>query len=402
MKKNVVIGIVVLIAAVALFFGLNFLKGKNIFSKERVYYAHYEKVEGLEQADEVTIRGFKVGDVTDVRFTSDAAEKLLVSFTIDGNYKIPKGTVAKIVTTDLMGSRSLELKFPKEITGYTVSGDTLEGNLAKGLKEEVSAQVLPIKAKAEELMGSLDTLLNAAKVIFDSQSQKNLKSSIQRMNATFRNLESTTSSLNEIVTTEEKSIKGILENFAIISKNLAENKGNITRILTNFSNISDTIAQANFSKTLLEFQHALQELTTTTNKINSGEGTVGAMLNDKDLYNRLESATANMDRLLTDIRLNPKKYVNFSLLKTGRTVYYDSEAKKAKSEAKNYRIQVLYSSSPVAIDNPVFKNRNDIIETELKEGRYRYTIGYTPDYKALEKILKDVRKDFPDAYIIED
>lgn len=404
MKKNIITGIVVVVALVLFFFGLNFLKGTNIFDRKNVFHAIYTHVDGLKDASKVTIRGLKVGEVQDVAFTSDRADLLMVSFSVTKDYKIPKGTVAQIVSTDIMGSRSLELRLPSEATqGYLHSGDTLAGGMSKGLKEEVSAQVRPLKAKAQELMLSMDSILNAAQAVLGKDSQQNLIASIENMSKTFKNLESATSSFNQIVTTEKQSIKSIFENLASISKNLDQNKDRINAILQNISSFTDTLAQADFAGTLLEAQQAIGQFTMMIHKIEAGEGTVGALLNDKQLYNNLEAAATSMERLMTDLRMNPKKYVQFSLLNTGRTVYYEGKAPQNRAVAPTiYRIQLYHSSTPVALSNPIFKGREDIVETQNTKGDYLYTIGYTADYEQLQKILKKLRGEFPDAFIIED
>lgn len=402
MKKNIIIGFTVLASLTALFLGINFLKGKQIFNKERIFYALYNKVDGLSKSDKVTIKGFKVGHISEVKFTDENATKLLVAFTVDGNYNIPKNTVAQIVTTDIMGSRSLELEFPEVAEKYAHSGDTLRGTLSLGLKEEVSAQVLPIKAKAEELMSSLDTLLIAAHTVLGSNSQRNLIASIENMSKTFSHLEKATGNLENIMGSEKGTMIGILRNFESITQNLKQNEDKISNILTNFSSLTDTLIQADVSGTLLEAQNALQEFTSIMKSVNKGEGSAGAFLTDRGLYNQMENAATNLNRLMSDIRLNPKKYVSFSLLKTGKTIYQGIDGKSLKDNDIFYKIQIFYMSEPVSMESAIFKGRTDITETKVGRNRYRYTIGHTNDYKKLNKLLKKIRKDFPDAYIIED
>lgn len=401
-KKNIITGTVVIIALVLLFLGFNFLNSNNLFLKGNTYCALYDKVDGLEKSSIVMIRGYKVGTVVDVHFKDETARQLVVVFTVDDDYKIPKNTVARIVNKDIMGSRSLALVFPEKVKGYINPGDTLVSALSKGLKEEVSAQVLPLKAKVEEIMTSMDTLLTSAKTVLGQGSQRNLVSSIESMRKTFKNLERTTGSLDNIISSEKNTLKNILQDFSGIAENLNNNKDNVNAILSNISSLTDTLAGAGFANTLLEMQNAMKKLSGMVAKIDDGEGSIGALLHDDGLYDKLESAASNMDRLLTDVRLNPKKYVSFSLLKTGRTIYYDTEAKQDSQSLTNYRIQILSTTVPITMDNPVFKNYSNVTKQEVKEGEYRYTIGYTTDYDKLNKLLRKVRKYFPDAYIIED
>ncbi len=314
MKKNIITGSIVVVALVLLFFGFNYLKGRNLFEGTNVFYATYPNVDGLKNASKVTIRGMKVGEVQDIAFTSEKADLLVVAFSIPNDYKLPKGTTAQIVSTDIMGSRSLELHFPTQINGeYLVSGDTLKGKISKGLKEEVTAQVLPLKEKVEKLMTSLDSILG-------KKSQQNLVSAIENMDKSFKNIAQITQGLSKVVSTEQQDMQQILRNFASISKNLEQNNDKIQQILSNVASLSDTLTRANLGQTLLEGQKAIQQLGGVLSKVEKGEGSLGALLNDKQLYANLEATTASMERLLTDVRLNPKKYVRFSLISHGRKI----------------------------------------------------------------------------------
>ncbi|MBS9767617.1 MAG: MCE family protein [Flavobacteriaceae bacterium] len=389
MKKNIITGSIVVVALVLLFFGFNFLKGRNLFEGTNVFYATYPNVDGLKNASKVTIRGMKVGEVQDIAFTSDKADLLVVAFVIADDYKIPKGTTAQIIATDIMGSRSLELHFPSQTNGeYLVSGDTLKGKISQGLKEQVTAQVLPLKEKVEKLMTSLDLILG-------KKSQQNLVSAIENMDKSFKNIAQITHGLSNVVSTEQQNMQQILQNFASISKNLEQNNDKIQQILSNVASLSDTLTRANLGQTLLEGQKAVQQLSGVLSKVQKGEGSLGALLNDKQLYRNLEATTASMERLLTDVRLNPKKYVRFSLISTGGK-------SKSSENQKIYRIQIYRSAIPVELTNPIFKGNTDIVEMQSDKGDYLYTIGYTADYDKLEKILKKLRKDFPNAYIMED
>ncbi len=400
-NKKRITGIVVVVALILLFFGFNFLKGRNILDSTNTYYALYSQIDGLKKASKVTIRGMKVGEVQEIAFTNEKAEALVVAFSVSGDYKLPKNTLAQIVTTDIMGSRSLELRLPSgNAQAFLQNGDTLSSGISKGLKEELNAQILPFKNKVTELMSSMDSILIAAQTILGKNSQQDLISSIRSMKNTFSNLENATGKLNKVVSNEEQSMESILHNFASISENLEKNNDKITTILGNVSSFTDTLTRADFAGTLIEAQQAIKKFTLMVNKMESGEGTVGALLNDKQLYDNLEGATASMERLLTDFRMNPKKYVNFSLLKTGRTVYYNGENPNAKSAM--YRIQLLHTATPIDLQNPIFKGRTNIVQIQNKKGEYLYTVGHSEHYKKLQKTLKKLRKDFPEAYIIED
>lgn len=399
-KRNILIGLVLVFTIITFFLGFNFLKGEDLFSSKTKLYATYENIDGLEKSDLVTIKGFKIGNVTEIYFSDVRASKLIVEFEVDRNYEIPRNTIAQINTTDLMGDRSLNL-----ILGegeMAKEGDTLRSALTEGLKEQVSQQVLPLKIKAESLIGSMDSLVVSFQTILNSESQGNLISSIQNIKKTLSNLERASGGLDHLITAEKSKISDILTNLAELSHLLKNNSSNMDNILTNFSSLSDSLAQTDLKATLNQAQQATEDLAQMLDKVNKGEGTIGSLLNDDELYTHFAQAAENLERLVADLKQNPKRYVRFSVLNTGRNVYYDSEALEASKKSLYYRVFVYHASQPVSLDNEIFKGRTDIDEQKQDDGTYLYTIGHTTDFKQLSKELKKIKKDFPKAYILEE
>ncbi len=399
-RRNILIGLVLVFTIITFFLGFNFLKGEDLFSSKIKLYATYENIDGLEKSDLVTIKGFKIGNVTEIYFSDVRASKLIVEFEVDRSYEIPRNTIAQINTTDLMGDRSLNL-----ILGegeMAKEGDTLRSALTEGLKEQVSQQVLPLKIKAESLIGSMDSLVVSFQTILNSESQGNLISSIQNIKKTLSNLERASGGLDHLITAEKSKISDILTNLAELSHLLKNNSSNMDNILTNFSSLSDSLAQTDLKATLNQAQQATEDLAQMLDKVNKGEGTIGSLLNDDELYTHFAQAAENLERLVADLKQNPKRYVRFSVLNTGRNVYYDSEALEASKKSLYYRVFVYHASQPVSLDNEIFKGRTDIDEQKQDDGTYLYTIGHTTDFKQLSKELKKIKKDFPKAYILEE
>jgi len=180
-------------------------------------------------------------------------------------------------------------------------------------KEEVSKQFEPLKDKAEELMLSIDTMLTGLNHLFDKSNTANISKSVESIANSFENLESTTATLDTLMTSQKKRIEGILYNTESITRNLVENQERFNNIMSNFSALSDSLAKSNFKATVESANDALQEIGSIVKRINNGEGSIGLLVNDDSLYIELEKSSRDLNLLLEDIKSNPKKYLKFSV-----------------------------------------------------------------------------------------
>jgi len=307
MKKNsvVIIGLIVVVTLTLFFYGIYFLKGKNLLSKDLIIYARYQKVNGLYGSDAIMINGFKVGQVTDVHFAPDNSGDLIVEMLIQADIDIPKNSIAKISSLDLMGTKGVDIIFDKENTKICESGDTLLPALETTIKDEIEVHVLPIKEKAIALISSLDSVISVLQIVFDQEMQQNIKYSVSGINGTIANLERTSSELDALVKGE---------------------KNNISKVISNFSEFSDTLKNVNITQTVADANKAIADINGIVAKINEGDGTINQLLTNDTLYNNIEKATYNLDLLIKDINENPKSYVHFSLIDLGKK----KEKKKKK------------------------------------------------------------------------
>ncbi|RUT80008.1 MlaD family protein [Ancylomarina longa] len=401
-SKDAIIGLVVVGTVVILIWGVNFLKGFNMLSSEQIFYARYERVDGLKNSSPVTLRGFKIGQIRSIKFNTALANQLIVEFSISDEYKLPSNTIARIVSSDIMGTKEIKL-----IAGSSKqmlqSGDTIKGNIEGDLKEQVSMQMLPLKRKAEKLMASVDSALSVIQYVFNEKTRENLSQSFSSINTTIKSLEHTSGTLDTIVTGQKSHMENIIANVDSITGNLKDNNKNITKILTNFSTISDSLSGAEIAQTIIQAKQTLQNANQILDKINAGEGSIGMLINNDTLYMNLEAASNNLTNLLIDLKNNPKKYMHFSLFDTGKTVYLKAEKNKKKQNKDKkvfYRIQIMSSLSQVSVDDPAFKQYRNIEEIYFN-GRYKYTIDETQNYKEIIRKLKKAKADFPDAFIIK-
>ena len=299
MNKELKIGFIAILAIIVLFLGINYLKGLSVLNPSRDFYAKYEKIGGLQVGSAVYLHGYQVGRVSFVDLLPNESQKILVQINIEKDFNIPVNSVCKIVNQDLMGSKSVNLILGND-TAFAKEGDTLISGLEGSLQDEVSAQILPLKIKAEELIGSIDSVMTIITAVLNQDARKNLSNSLKSLDQTFDLMRQSMVKVDQIVDQNDDKISSII-------MNLEENNHKITNILNNFSDISDHIVKSNI-------QNVLTSLGETSKKINDSKGSLGMLINDPDLYLNLEKSSKELAALITDIKENPKRYVSFSII----------------------------------------------------------------------------------------
>jgi len=311
-SREIKIGVFGIVTLTLFIIGVNYIKGKDIFKRNRTFYAVYDATSGIQDAAPVSINGLNVGKVTDMRFVTGNSAKILLEFTISNPISIPSNSVARIYSLDLLGTKNIEIVFGDSKT-EAKDGDTLIGGSQISLSDEVNRQVAPIKLKAENLLSSLDTMVTVLHTVFNPETRRNLIASFESIHTTLSNLENTTYNLDTLVYGQRKRLERIMFNVESITENFRKNDDNISNILANFSKISDTLARANLAGTLANVNSVLNRMDAITKKIDNGQGSIGLLINDKKLYDNLDKSAAQLNSLITDMKLNPYRYVNFSV-----------------------------------------------------------------------------------------
>ena len=298
--KEIKVGFLDLLGIMMSVFSYNYLKGINLFDKNRKFTVKYEKVDGLSVSNPVTMNGFKIGKVQKINFNSKNTRELLVDIIIDNDVVFPKTSLAELYETGLIGGKAIAI-IPdyKNDSTIAVDGDYLKGVIKPGLTELVN-QILPqVQLQIEAVMKNAEIVLQNINTLFDDETKKELKSSIED----FSNL---TSSLSE--TSDE------------ISKLIANNSENLTNSLSDFRSASNNIKSITDSLNSDDIKSITTNLNSLVNNLNSittslknSEGTAGKLINDKSIYDNLENATNQLNRLIEDIKLNPNRYINFSV-----------------------------------------------------------------------------------------
>jgi phospholipid/cholesterol/gamma-HCH transport system substrate-binding protein len=312
-KKEVKIGFIMLLAIALLFWGANYLKGTNLLENNKRFFAIYERVDGLGTSNPVVINGFKVGQVEKISFLPDNSGRLLVKFSVSKeNFRISKDTRAKIISSDILGSKSIELKLGhsnEELQDL----DTLESDIEASLTESVNQQIAPLKRKAEDLIRTVDSAIIMVSAIFNKKARSDLDASFTSIKNSLQTFERTMNQVDGMVKAERDKISGILTHLESITKNLANNNDKLTASLENIEAISDSLAGANLKQTVNNASVAMSEVSEVMRKINQGEGSLGQLINNDTLYVNLERAADDLDKLMLDMRLNPERYVHFSI-----------------------------------------------------------------------------------------
>ena len=317
MNKELKIGLLAIIAIITLVFGVNYMKGINILNDNRDFYAVYENIRGLKIGDHVMVNGYRVGIIENIDLLVEQNQNLLVTFSIDKEFNISTNSIARIVNQDLMGTKGVSLILG-DATTFLEVGDTLSSSIEGTLQDEVNAQILPLKDKAEELIGSMDSVLMIITAVLNKDTRDNLSNSLKSLDKTFSLMSETMLKVDHVVAVNDERISKVITNLESISSNIENSNGEIKNILTNFSLISDSLAKANIATTLQNFNKI-------TTKINNGEGSIGLLMKDDKIYKNLEQSTKELAELIEDIKKHPSRYMNFSLL--GGSSPYKKEKK---------------------------------------------------------------------------
>lgn len=312
-KTETKIGIVGVLTIAILIWGVNFLKGKNLFEKQNTYYAKYDNINGLLPTSYVFINGMKVGKVTDIQYMNAQMTTFLVSFDIPASIKLPRNSVAEVYSSDILGSKAMRIIIGDDYKSYLSENDTLTSKTDASMFAEIGKMLEPYSKRVDNIVSNLDSVVESVNTILNDKSQKEIQSMIANTNSITSHLASLSQNLNDITIKEKEKIHTIVSNIENLSKTLDDNDEKLSLIIDNFANISDTLANSNISSTMKDINSSLESLSSALNTINTGKGNLGLLINDDNLYKNLEHSTQALDSLINDIKANPKRYLNISI-----------------------------------------------------------------------------------------
>lgn len=311
-RKEVTIGLSFAGTIILFIWGFNFLKGTDLFSPKREFFALYNNVGGLVVSNPVVISGVKVGTISSVKFHPGDNGLVVVKMLLTTDFPIPSDSRAKIYSSDLMGSKAVEIVLGGN-AALAVSGDTLTGEIATGLTDQLVSELVPLKDRAEAMMVHADSVLVALNNVLTPSSQEKLRHTLVSLDKTMIQVEGMTTRLNTILGNQQLSIEGILKNTESFTANLKANNQNITKLIANLERVSDSLASAPLGRTLNELEGTVARANLLLKGIEEGQGTAGQLLKSDSLYKALNRSALNLEVLLKDLKENPERYVKFSL-----------------------------------------------------------------------------------------
>lgn len=298
LSREIKTGIIVIGGILLFILGFSYLKSNPIFDDSKVFHAVYDHVGGLQTGTQVSINGFSVGKVNDIRF-KDLSGQLLVTFTVDKAFDFSENSVAELYDTGIIGGKGIQIIPVFDGAPMARNGDTLIARVRPGITELVQEKLTPLQLKVEGAVSNADSLLLSVNQVLDADTKQNFRESIEGLNRLIRSLQGTSNSLNAFLQNNQSQLDSAI--------------GNIGEITSNFSRISDSLSQAGLSQVVRNMESTLASLDTILRRMEQGEGTMGRLMKDEQLYDNLASASRELDLLLQDFRLNPKRYVNVSV-----------------------------------------------------------------------------------------
>ena len=280
--------ILVLSGIILFIIGFSYLKSNDVFVADRIFYAVYDDVEGVSKGTPVTISGFNVGSVQDIKFYKNTSQ-LLLKFRVENDFTFSDQSIAQIYETGLIGGKALSV-VPKNGQRLAKSGDTLQSSIAPGLTELVNDKLTPLQEKIESMVVSADSVLIGLNSVLNSEVKFEIQSSIKNFSSTVADLKNSAGTLDELLNTNKSQINNIISNVNQTSNELSD----LSIVVKNLSQSSKSIDKI-------------------VNEISNGNGSLNKLIFDDELINSLDAASSNINLLLKDLRLNPKRYVHFSL-----------------------------------------------------------------------------------------
>jgi len=291
-NREIRVGIMAVVAIFILYFGLNFLKGIDIFSPITYYYATYENIGGLVASSPVYVKGYKVGQVEKIQYDFSKDLAFVVKFSVSKDIQIPKGAKLELYDDGLMGGKALQLIYaPVNVAQnlYT-PGDTVESQVGGGLMAQLSGSLLP---KIESISTQADSLLRSVRVLIESKQIKNSLSSIEQTTAD--------------LAVSSAQLKSLMKN------DMPRIVKDVNGLTGDFKELSGNLKKIDFAATFASINQTIANLNLITDQVKNPNGSIGLLLNDKGLYNQLNNTASSANQLLIDLKQNPKRYVHFSL-----------------------------------------------------------------------------------------
>jgi phospholipid/cholesterol/gamma-HCH transport system substrate-binding protein len=278
--------------------GFSYLKSTALFDNSKTFYGVYDNVGGLQSGTAVSINGFNVGNVNDIKF-KDNSGKLIVTFSVSNDFEFSSNSVAELYDTGIIGGKGIQILPMFDSSPMAKSGDTLTTGIKPGLTDLVQKNLAPLQQKIEGAVSHADSLIINFNKILNAKTRNDLRESISGLTILVKSFQNSATTLDVLLSDNKNDISKVIEN--------------INTITNNFVKLSDTLANTDITTTIKNLESTLNNLDIMLAKIENGDGTIGKLMTDEELYKNLTASSKELDLLLQDFRLNPKRYVNVSV-----------------------------------------------------------------------------------------
>lgn len=306
-SKELKAGVIALLAIVGFVLLFQFMKGRSLFTTDNIFYAKYDNVEGLAQSSPVSINGLKVGQVDKIipQTSKTGQITFIVKITVDNNFEFSKNSTLEIFEPGLMSGK--EMRVNLMYGGPTAKdGDTLKGAFKLGMMGSLSTQVGPVKDQLQTVLYRVDSLMSNANKIVDDQNRAEIKALLSNLNKTVGALQTTAGSVNNLVGHNDPKLQKVLDDASVTMQS-----GKTT--LDKYGNLAESIDTKKLNATIANLDATVGQLNQVIGGIDKGQGSLGKLMKDEQLYNNLNSASTNLNALIEDMKANPKRYINFSV-----------------------------------------------------------------------------------------
>lgn len=307
-RAEIKVGLIILISIALLYFGLNYLKGSDIFANSSYYYAIYDRVDGLGNDNAVMLNGYKVGRVSSLELLPEEGNKILVRLEIlQEGLKVPLNSDAVIINSDLLGTKAVRLEFAEDSVMHSY-GDTLHSSIEKEIQKVVEEKLAPIQEQIEKLVEETRQVINTVEVAIGTVNE-----TVDKAGTAIGTIDRAVYDIDTAFVGTTDDLRKVSVRINAIAANIQDNSEKINEVFDNLATISDSLTRVQYASAISNASNALAQIDSLITKVNNGEGSLGLLLNDEELYRNLEQAALEIDKLTEDMRVNPKRYVHFSV-----------------------------------------------------------------------------------------
>lgn len=315
--KELKVGIVVIISIFVLLLGINFLKGINLLGSDVEYHSYFPNSGMLSVSNNVTLNGVVVGKVKNIVYvpknSTDRRVKITFSL-VNNDVLLPKGTIIEIGSLDLF-SKGILIMIPLDISkGNYKPGSTIPGRVSVDILSQVKSYADPISQKLQGMMVSIDKMINSLSSFWDVTATSEIEQSLKQVKLTIQKMGNVADEIQGFVASEKNQFTKIMSNIEGISENIRKSNEEVSAIISNSKQITDALVTADFTKVISSANTTLQKFNLVLEGVENGEGTMGKLLKDEDLYNELEETNNKLQILVSDIQVHPERYIHFSVL----------------------------------------------------------------------------------------